>query len=125
LLMRAKMFLHRAGTTIFMMSILIWFLASFPQPPADATEPAIFYSLAAMVGKLIEPLLAPIGFSWQMSVALIPGMAAREVVVAALGTVYSIQGGADAALQVGQALAQNWTLPTALSFLAWYIFAPQ
>lgn len=125
LTMRAKMFLYRAGTTIFFMAILIWFLASFPQAPENATEPAIFYSWAATIGRLLEPLLAPIGFSWQMSVALVPGMAAREVVVAALGTVYSIQGGADAALQVGQALAQNWTLPTALSFLAWYVFAPQ
>lgn len=125
LMTRAKMFLYRAGTTIFFMAILIWFLASFPQAPGNATEPAIFYSWAATIGRLLEPLLAPIGFSWQMSVALVPGMAAREVVVAALGTVYSIQGGADAALQVGQALAQNWTLPTALSFLAWYVFAPQ
>ncbi|MFQ0814209.1 ferrous iron transporter B [Brucella anthropi] len=125
LMTRAKMFLHRAGTTIFFMAILIWFLASFPEAPVNATEPAIFYSSAAALGRLLEPLLAPIGFSWQMSVALVPGMAAREVVVAALGTVYSIQGGGDAALQVGQALAHNWTLPTALSFLAWYVFAPQ
>lgn len=125
LMTRVKMFLHRAGTTIFSMTVLIWFLASFPRAPANATQPAIFYSMAAMIGHLIQPLLAPIGFSWQMSVALVPGMAAREVVVAALGTVYSIQGGADAALQVGHVLAKNWTLPTALSFLAWYIFAPQ
>ncbi|GGA97188.1 ferrous iron transporter B [Brucella endophytica] len=125
LLTRVKMFLHRAGTTIFSMAMVIWFLASFPAAPANATEPAIFYSLAATIGRVLEPLLAPIGFTWQMSVALVPGMAAREVVVAALGTVYSIQGGDSAAAQVGQALAHNWTLPTALSFLAWYIFAPQ
>ncbi|PYE90172.1 ferrous iron transporter B [Phyllobacterium leguminum] len=125
LMTRVKMFLHRAGTTIFTMTVVIWFLATFPMAPANATQPAIFYSFAAMIGHLIEPLLAPIGFTWQMSVALVPGMAAREVVVAALGTVYSIQGGADAALQVGHVLASQWTLPTALSFLAWYIFAPQ
>jgi ferrous iron transport protein B len=122
---RAKMFLHRAGTTIFSMAMVIWLLASFPPPPANATQPAIFYSLAAMIGHLLEPLLRPIGFSWQMSVALVPGMAAREVVVAALGTVYSIQGGEDASLQIGHALASHWSLATALSFLAWYIFAPQ
>lgn len=122
---RAKMFLQRAGTTIFSMMVLIWFLASFPQPPAGATEPAIGFSLAAMIGKAIEPLLAPVGFNWQIAVALIPGMAAREVAVAALGTVYAIEGGKEAAEQIGQVLATKWSLATALSMLAWYIFAPQ
>jgi ferrous iron transport protein B len=122
---RAKMFLQRAGTTIFSMMVLIWFLASFPQPPAGAEGPAINYSLAAMIGKAIEPLLAPIGFNWQIAVALIPGMAAREVAVAALGTVYAIEGGKEAAGQIGQVLATKWSLATALSLLAWYIFAPQ
>jgi ferrous iron transport protein B len=122
---RAKMFLHRAGTTIFSMMVLIWFLASFPRPPAGATGPAIDYSLAAWIGRGLEPLLAPIGFNWQISVALIPGMAAREVAVAALGTVYAIEGGKEAAAQIGQALAQHWTLAMALSLLVWYIFAPQ
>jgi ferrous iron transport protein B len=122
---RAKMFLQRAGTTIFSMMVLIWFLASFPLPPAGAEGPAINYSLAAMIGKAIEPLLAPLGFNWQIAVALIPGMAAREVAVAALGTVYAIEGGKEAAEQIGQVLATKWSLATALSLLAWYIFAPQ
>ncbi|QOZ07934.1 ferrous iron transporter B [Bradyrhizobium sp. CCBAU 51765] len=122
---RAKMFLQRAGTTIFSMMVLIWFLASFPQPPAGATGPAIDFSLAAMIGKALEPLLAPVGFNWQIAVALIPGMAAREVAVAALGTVYAIEGGKEAAEQIGQVLATKWSLATALSMLAWYIFAPQ
>lgn len=122
---RAKMFLHRAGTTIFSMMVLIWFLASFPQPPAGSTEPAIDFSLAAIIGKAIEPLLSPVGFNWQIAVALIPGMAAREVAVAALGTVYAIEGGKEAAEQIGQVLATKWSLATALSMLAWYIFAPQ
>ncbi len=122
---RAKMFLQRAGTTIFSMMVLIWFLASFPQPPAGAEGPAINYSLAAMIGKALEPLLAPLGFNWQIAVALIPGMAAREVAVAALGTVYAIEGGKEAAEQIGQVLATKWSLATALSLLAWYIFAPQ
>ena len=122
---RAKMFLQRAGTTIFSMMVLIWFLASFPQPPAGAEGPAINYSLAAMMGKAIAPLLAPVGFNWQIAVALIPGMAAREVAVAALGTVYAIEGGKEAAEQIGQVLASKWSLATALSLLAWYIFAPQ
>ncbi|HVZ53177.1 MAG TPA: ferrous iron transport protein B [Pseudolabrys sp.] len=125
LYMRAKMFLQRAGTTIFSMMVLIWFLASFPRPPAGATGPAIEYSLAAMLGHLLEPVLKPVGFDWQINVALIPGMAAREVAVAALGTVYSIEGGKEAAEQIGHALASKWTLATALSLLVWYIFAPQ
>jgi len=123
--MRATMFLKRAGTTIFSMMVLIWFLASFPRPPAGATEPAINFSLAAMIGHWIEPVLAPIGFNWQISVALVPGMAAREVAVAALGTVYAIEGGKEAAEQIGQALAGKWSLATALALLVWYIFAPQ
>jgi len=122
---RAKMFLQRAGTTIFAMMVLIWFLASFPQAPAGAEGPAINYSLAAIIGKAIAPLLAPLGFNWQIAVALIPGMAAREVAVAALGTVYAIEGGKEAAEQIGQVLASKWSLATALSLLAWYIFAPQ
>ncbi len=122
---RAKMFLQRAGTTIFSMMVLIWFLASFPLPPAGAQDPAINYSLAAMIGKTLQPLLAPLGFNWQIAVALIPGMAAREVAVAALGTVYAIEGGKEAADQIGQVLATKWSLATALSLLAWYIFAPQ
>jgi ferrous iron transport protein B len=122
---RAKMFLQRAGTTIFSMMVLIWFLASFPTAPAGAEGPAINYSLAAIIGKAIEPLLAPLGFNWQIAVALIPGMAAREVAVAALGTVYAIEGGKEAADQIGHVLATKWSLATALSLLVWYIFAPQ
>jgi len=122
---RVMMFLKRAGTTIFSMMVVIWFLASFPRPPVGATEPAINYSLASILGRWIEPVLAPIGFNWQISVALIPGMAAREVSVASLGTIYAIGGGDEATAQIGQALAGNWSLATALAFLAWFIFAPQ
>ena len=124
LITRAKIFLYRAGTTIFSMMVVIWFLASFPRPPAGASGPAIDYSLAAMIGHWIEPLLAPVGFNWQISVALIPGMAAREVAVASLGTVYAIEGGEEAASQIGHVLAQQWSLATALALLVWYIFAP-
>jgi ferrous iron transport protein B len=125
LYLRAMMFLKRAGTTIFSMMVLIWFLASFPRPPAGATGSAINYSLAAMIGHALEPVLAPVGFNWQINVALIPGMAAREVAVASLGTVYAIEGGKEAAAQIGQALATKWSLATALAVLVWYIFAPQ
>jgi len=122
---RAMMFLKRAGTTIFSMMVLIWFLASFPQPPAGAEGPAINYSVAAFLGHALEWVLWPLGFNWQIAVALVPGMAAREVAVAALGTVYSIEGGKEAAEQIGALLATRWSLATALSLLVWYIFAPQ
>jgi ferrous iron transport protein B len=122
---RAMLFLKRAGTTIFSMMVLIWFLASFPRPPEGAAGPAIDYSFAAIIGKWLEPITAPVGFNWQINVALIPGMAAREVAVASLGTVYAIEGGKEAAEQIGQALANKWSLATALALLVWYIFAPQ
>jgi ferrous iron transport protein B len=123
--MRAKAFLERAGTIIFAMMVLIWFLASFPRPPEGATDPAIAHSFAAMIGHALAPLTRPIGFDWHINVALVPGMAAREVVVAALGTVYAIEGGKEATAEIGQALAASWSLATALSLLAWYVFAPQ
>lgn len=125
LLTRARIFLRRAGTTILSMMVLIWFLSSVPLPPPGAIEPAINYSFAARIGHIIEPVLAPVGFNWQIDVALIPGMAAREVAVASLGTVYAIEGGKEARDEIGHALAGKWTLATALAFLAWYVFAPQ
>jgi ferrous iron transport protein B len=122
---RAKIFLKRAGTTIFMMMVVIWFLCSVPQPPEGATEPAIQYSLAARIGHAMEPVLAPVGFNWQINVALIPGMAAREVAVASLGTVYAIEGATEKRDELGHVLAGQWSLATALALLAWYVFAPQ
>ncbi len=121
---RAKAFLKRAGTTIFSMVVMIWFLASFPRPPVGATDPAIDYSLASIIGHAIAPLLAHVGFNWQIAVALIPGMAAREVAVASLGTVYAVQGKGSEE-QLGHILASQWSLATALALLAWYVFAPQ
>ncbi len=122
---RATIFLKRAGTIILSMMILIWVLASFPQPPEGASEPAINYSLAARIGTAIQPLTAPLGFNWQINVALIPGMAAREVAVGSLGTIYAISGGEEATDKIAQALSSQWSLATALAFLAWYVFAPQ
>ena len=124
-LQRGQIFLQRAGTIILSMMILIWFLSTVPGKPAGAPGPAIDYSLAGMIGHAIQPILAPIGFSWQMSVALIPGMAAREVAVGALGTVYAVSGGEGASGVLGASLAQHWSLASALAFLAWYVFAPQ
>ena len=122
---RAAIFIKRAGTIILAMMVLIWVLATFPQPPEGATGPAISYSLAAMIGSAIQPLTAPLGFNWQINVALIPGMAAREVAVGSLGTIYAISGGEEAADKIGQVIAGQWSLGTALALLAWYVFAPQ
>jgi ferrous iron transport protein B len=121
--LRAKVFLTRAGTIILSMMILIWFLSTFPGPPPGAPGPAIDYSLAGMIGRWLEPVLLPIGFNWQIGVALIPGMAAREVAVGALGTVYAVSG--ENVGTLGSVLASHWSLATALSLLAWYVFAPQ
>jgi len=124
---RATMFLRRAGTIILSLMIVLWFLSSFPGAPEGATEPAINYSVAGIVGHWLEPALAPIGFNWQIAAALIPGLAAREVMVGALGTIYAVAGaGEDAAASaLAPVLTAQWALPTALALLAWYVFAPQ
>ncbi len=122
---RARIFLNRAGRIILPLMVLVWVLSTFPYPPEGATGPAIDYSFAGRIGHFVAPLMAPIGFNWQMTVALIPGFAAREVAVAALGTVYAV-GNADASPEnLGSVLSHQWSLASALSFLTWYIFAPQ
>ncbi|MBS0387371.1 MAG: ferrous iron transporter B [Proteobacteria bacterium] len=123
---RTVIFMTRVGTIILSLMIVLWFLASFPAAPAGATGPAIQYSFAGMLGRALHTVFAPLGFNWQICVALVPGLAAREVAVGALGTVYALSGSAehvDAALR--PMLAASWSLPTALSLLAWYVFAPQ
>ncbi len=125
LLVRAQIFINRAGRIILPMMILIWVLSTFPYPPEGATQPAIDYSFAGIIGNFIQPLLAPIGFNWQMSIALIPGMAAREVAVATLGTVYAVGDAENNVGALATTLSHHWSLATGLSFLAWYVFAPQ
>ena len=126
LLERARIFMRRIGTVILSVLIILWFLSTFPAAPQGATEPDIYYSFAGMIGRGLEPLLAPVGFNWQIAIALVPGLAAREVAVAALGTVYSLSGSEDAVTEsLATTLAQDWTLATALALLAWYVFAPQ
>ena len=126
---RARIFLSRVGGIIFALMVVLWFLSTYPGPPPtwDASQgPAISYSVAGMLGHALQWLFAPLGFNWQISVALVPGMAAREVVVGALGTVYSLsaidKSVTDALAPV---LAQGWSLATAYSLLAWFVFAPQ
>ena len=123
---RVWIFLNRVGTIILTLMILLWFLATFPSPPEGATGPAIQYSFAGIIGRALEVVFAPIGFNWQISIALIPGLAAREVAVGALGTVYALSAAGDqVADQLTPMIAQSWSLATAFSLLAWYVFAPQ
>ena len=130
LLDRGKIFLKRVGGIIFALSIVLWFLCTFPQPPEGATLPAIDYSLAGMLGHLMQPIFAPLGFNWQICIALIPAMAAREVVVAALGTVYAMSAVDEDAMSEGLAALISgggdlgWSVATGLSWLVWFIYAP-
>jgi ferrous iron transport protein B len=123
---RVWIFLNRVGTIILTLMILLWFLSTFPAPPEGAAGPAIQYSFAGIIGRALEVIFAPIGFNWQISIALIPGLAAREVAVGALGTVYALSAAGDqVADQLTPMIAQSWSLATAFSLLAWYVFAPQ
>lgn len=126
LLERARIFLRRVGGIILSLTILLWFLSTYPAAPAGSVGPAIQYSLVGRIGSVLEVIFAPLGFTWQIAVALVPGMAAREVVVSSLGTVYALSAtGDDTAAQLGPLIAQQWSLATALSLLVWFIFAPQ
>ena len=119
---KAWAFISRAGRIILPLMVIVWALSTWPGPPDGAEGPAIAYSVAGRLGRLLEPVFAPIGFSWEMVVALVPGMAAREVAVAALGAIYAV-GGAEGSL--AGVLAAHWSLASGLAFLAWYVFAPQ
>ena len=123
---RASIFMQRVGGIILVMTIIIWFLASYPSVPAGFTGNPITQSFAGQLGHYLAVVLEPIGFNWQISVALVPGMAAREVVVSALGSVYALSATAgDTEKLLMPLLAESWSLPTALSLLAWFVFAPQ
>ena len=123
---RAWIFLKRVGGIILALTILLWFLLSFPAAPVDATLPAIDYSFAGRIGHAMTAIFAPIGFNWQICIALIPGMAAREVAVSSLATVYALSAADDDAAT--QALipliSDGWSLATGLSLLVWFIYAP-
>ncbi|WP_288128984.1 ferrous iron transporter B [Accumulibacter sp.] len=123
---RARIFIMRVGNIILALMVVLWFLSSFPAAPEGASGPAIYYSYAGMLGRALAVIFAPVGFNWEISIALVPGMAAREVAVGALGTVYALSAtGDDVATQLAPMLAAGWSLPTAFSLLAWYVFSPQ
>ncbi|MCC4605069.1 ferrous iron transporter B [Xanthomonas campestris pv. badrii] len=123
---RAWIFLKRVGGIILALTILLWFLLSFPAAPANATMPAIDYSFAGRIGHAMAVFFAPLGFNWQICIALIPGLAAREVAVASLATVYALSAADDdaAAQALSPLISDGWSLATALSLLVWYIYAP-
>ncbi|MDG5746792.1 ferrous iron transporter B [Qipengyuania sp. XHP0207] len=122
---RAWVFLRRAGTIIFTVTIVLWLMLSFPK--ADPGESQMDASVAGMVADGLHPILEPIGFNREMSLALVPAMAAREVAVSALATTYAVDAADEevAAEGVTDKIAALWSLPTALAFLAWFVFAPQ
>ncbi len=124
---RAWLFLRRAGTIIFVSSIVLWALLSFPKVPVGSDMTQSEYSVAGRIAGGLEVVVAPIGFNRDIALALIPAMAAREVAVSALATTYSIDGDDEAqvAQSLGEKLAGKWSLATALAFLAWFVFAPQ
>jgi ferrous iron transport protein B len=123
---RIRLFLARAGGIILALMVLLWFLSTYPAPPAGASGAPIEYSFAGQLGYALAWVLAPIGFNWQIAIALIPGLAAREVAVAALGTVYALSGDEEAVTSsLSSVIAAEWSLATGLALLAWYVFAPQ
>jgi len=126
LIERAKIFLARIGKVILAITVILWVLSTYPSPPEGWQGTAIDYSIAGRIGHSVEWIFAPLGFNWQICVALIPGLAAREVAVSALGTVYAISASVeDPSAQLLPIVASEWSLATGLALLAWYIFAPQ
>jgi len=123
---RAGIFLRRVGGIILALTVLLWFLSSYPSLPPDAIGNALDYSFAGRIGHAMEPLFAPIGFDWHICIALIPGLAAREVAVASLATVYALSNeNSDlVASQLSDIVATEWSLATGMSLLVWYIYAP-
>jgi ferrous iron transport protein B len=123
---RARIFVMRVGTLILSLMVILWFLSNYPGAPVGATAPAIQFSFAGQIGRALEVIFAPIGFNWQICIALVPGLAAREVAVSALGTVYAMSQTGDAlSSALGSMVSHSWSLATAFSLMTWYVFAPQ
>lgn len=122
---RARIFLRRAGTIILSMSVLVWVLSTFPAPPEGFTGQAVEYSFAGRIGHILQPVFAPLGFDWSATAALIPTMAAREVFVSSLSTIYAVADTADVEGSLAAILRNAWDLPTAIAVLVWFVFAPQ
>ena len=122
---RAWVFLRRAGTIIFAVTVVLWLLLTFPK--ADPGESQLDASAAGQIASVMQPAFEPIGFNREMTLALVPAMAAREVAVASLATTYAVDADDEAETEeaLRDQIAARWSLPTALAFLAWFVFAPQ
>ena len=127
LLERCQLFIKKAGTVILAVSILLWFLASYPKAPLGEPGPSIAYSYAGRIGQMLEPLVRPIGFNWKIAVALIPSFAAREVMIGSLATVYAVEERSQSGIKevLSDRLVKDWSIATALSLMIWYILACQ
>jgi ferrous iron transport protein B len=125
--LRGKIFVKRAGTVILGVSVALWVLSTFPKPPDDWKEPAITYSMVGRIGRVIEPVLRPLGFDWRIATGMVPGFAAREVMVGALATVFAIESASDEAqaVSITEKIRSTWGFPTGAALLAWYVFSPQ
>jgi ferrous iron transport protein B len=125
LLQRAQIFLKRAGTIILATTVVLWALMSLPQAGPGQKQSEV--SIAGKIADGIEVVVRPIGFNHEIALALLPAMAAREVAVSAIATVYSIDSKDEktVARSLEDRLRGRWPLPTALAFLAWFVFAPQ
>jgi ferrous iron transport protein B len=123
---RGRLFIARVGTIILSITVVLWVLSTYPSPPEGWVGVPIDYSIAGRIGHAIEWIFEPLGFNWQICVALIPGLAAREVAVSALGTVYAISAAVeDPTAQLLPIVSVDWSFATGMSLLVWYIFAPQ
>ena len=127
---RGMSFLKRVGGIVMLLSVVLWFVSSHPVVPEGAHQSQIEYSYAGKIGKTMSVLFEPIGFNWQISVALIPAMAAREVLVSALSTVYALSDDSNensdqnSEERLKETINKRISLATAFSLLAWFIFAP-
>jgi ferrous iron transport protein B len=120
---RALIFLKRAGTIIAVTTVILWAALNFPRTDPASGISQSDYSVAGRLANGLAVVLKPIGFNRDIALALIPAMAAREVAVSALATTYAIDSNDTGSL--GDKLKKSWPLPTALAFLAWFVFAPQ
>ena len=125
---KCTLFIKRAGTIILSLTILMWFLCSFPKAPKGYIGSDISYSFAGMIANVLAPIFSPLGFNTEIIISLIPGLSAREVVVSTLGSIYSISDGENGSLlitKLTETISHNWHMTTGLSLLVWYVFAPQ
>ena len=131
---RAKLFLFNAGKIIMAISIILWFLASFPKTDNIGDQPAIHNSFAGKIGHAIEPVIQPLGFDWKVGIALITSFAAREVLVSTMATIYNVENAADEMVQLSDAMKNDinpstglpvFTPLVAVSLMVFYVYAAQ